>query len=133
MTAFKIRLYALLLAGGIVSAFTGSGKAHDFYSPSCCHGTEVGGDCFPIPIDAVEELGAKGWHVKYVSEKFGAIDAIAEFSRKRDSEDGRFHICVMYMGEEKAIRCIYVPSVVHNGLFNRRYSLIKKDGLRHVL
>ena len=75
--------------------------AHDWYSPGCCEER----DCEPIPIDGIEET-RDGWHVHYISPRFGPIDQMVRRANKRDSHDGGFHGCWMASGEN---RCLYVP------------------------
>jgi hypothetical protein len=112
MAKFTYRMAALIAMGiiGSISIYRPAIKAiaHEKYSRECCHGTEQGGDCFALPIDAVVET-ATGWHVSYQSDKFGSINTDVPRDKKRDSVDGRFHFCAMYYGGEIRARCFYVP------------------------
>jgi hypothetical protein len=94
-------VYLLRLIGVTVPA-----KAHDVFDRECCGN----GDCFWLPVDAVEELGAQGWRVRYRHPKFGEIDTIVPPGKKRHSTTGKFGFCAMNDGEAVVARCFYAPS-----------------------
>lgn len=82
--------------------------AHDFYSPACCHGTDHGGDCEPIPYDAVSE-DAAGWQVDFTSPTQGDVHEFVprDSPNVQDSQDGRFHVCLKRDSYPSRIRCFY--------------------------
>jgi hypothetical protein len=92
----------------LVSACAVEAHAHDFYSSQCCHGTDRGGDCEPLPFDAVTEK-ADGWRVDFIGKQGEVHEFVGrDDSRVLDSQDGRYHVCLrsaQYAPER--IRCFY--------------------------
>lgn len=82
----------------------GEAWSHSWYPANCCSGQ----DCEPIPVDAVEEV-AEGWHIRFVSPRFGLIDETVRRAEARHSEDGGFHGC--WRKDETAPRtiCFFAP------------------------
>lgn len=74
------------LSVGYVAA--ASAEAHSWYPQSCCSNQ----DCEAIPIDGIVETN-DGYHVTYLSPRFGAIDEYIPRNTVRLSEDGSFHGC----------------------------------------
>ncbi len=70
-------------------------NAHSFYSAACCTGTDVGGDCEPVPRDAVTET-ADGWWVRFDSPTQGYVNELVPFKSHKihDSQDGFDHVCL---------------------------------------
>jgi len=87
--------------------------AHSFYSMACCKGTNVGGDCEPVPRDAVTET-ADGWWVRFDSPTQGRVNELVPFKSPKihDSQDGFDHVClspanVNAVEITQRIRCFY--------------------------
>lgn len=96
----RIALTALAMAGLMTAA-----GAHSWYPVNCCSER----DCEALPIDGIEET-ATGWHVRYLSERFGAVDEVIPRDRARHSQDGRFHGCWRLSPERPRTICFFVPS-----------------------
>ncbi len=71
--------------------------AHDWYPLACCRGTEVGGDCAPLPASRVKET-PQGYLID------GKI--LKSYAETRWSPDGQFHACFPASG---ALSCFFAP------------------------
>jgi hypothetical protein len=85
--------------------------AHSWYPQQCCSDQ----DCEPIPDEGVKQTAA-GFHVKYVSPRFGAIDEVIPLADAKPSRDGNFHGCWRksvdtYYAPKKWI-CFFAPMAV---------------------
>jgi hypothetical protein len=79
-------------------------EAHSWYPAECCHDQ----DC--VPVDSVRSVSvAGGGQALIVRSKLGGVLIAPEFPR-RDSKDGRMHIC---MGPDGLgnyhVYCLFVP------------------------
>lgn len=87
--------------------FAGPASAHDWYSNQCCHGTDRGGDCEPLPFDAVTER-SNGWRVDFIGKQGEVHEFVGrDDPRVLDSQDGRYHVCLRHVGIPERIRCFY--------------------------
>lgn len=102
-------LIAIALAGLTTAA---AGHMPELYSASCCHGTDKGGDCEPLPFEAVSET-ADGYRIDYTSPSMGEVHETVPYGSPNiyDSKNGFFHACLRAPGYPNAdrIRCLYVP------------------------
>jgi hypothetical protein len=78
--------------------------AHSWYPQSCCSGQ----DCEPIPIDGIVDTG-NGYHVTYLSPRFGPIDEFVPRDKARHSEDGGFHGCWRVNKISPRTICFFAP------------------------
>jgi hypothetical protein len=115
-----LRILVWMIAGLIaiifVMAYLGANlpaSAHSWYSAACCTGTAVGGDCEPVPRDAVTET-AEGWWVRFDSPTQGRVNELVPFKSPKihDSQDGFDHVCltapnVNAVEITQRIRCFY--------------------------
>jgi hypothetical protein len=99
----KLALLSLLIIGGYIH-FTSPSRAHSWYPISCCSGQ----DCEMVPSDAINEI-EKGYHVRYISGKFGAIDEIVPSSYVHSSQDLNFHACWRQNNIVPKIICFFAP------------------------
>ena len=115
ITAVLMALAAacLLVMGYLYSTLPAN--AHSFYSQQCCRGTDHGGDCEPLPRDAVTET-PDGWWVKFKSPTQGYVNEGVKRgdSKVHDSEDGFDHVCLQSNYQPpnpeaitQRIRCFY--------------------------
>jgi hypothetical protein len=81
-----------------------SAKSHSWYPLSCCSEQ----DCEPIPIDAVM-VTTNGFHVTYMSPRFGYIDEEVPRTSVRHSEDGSYHGCWRKNNMSPRSICFFAP------------------------
>lgn len=107
-------VFLLLFVGGltVLVALAAAQEKHDpkspahWYPPNCCSQR----DCEPLPIDGVIPLADGGYHVVYVSERFGAVDEMIKRTEVRESKDGGFHGCWRLNPETKPRTiCFFEP------------------------
>lgn len=72
--------------------------AHDWYPGECCSGH----DCFPIEESELDHLGAAGWRVKASGEHVPP-------GMRRESRDGRWHLCTYDGAKTGKPRCLFEP------------------------
>ena len=76
--------------------------AHSWYPSECCNGSDVGGDCHPVPCSEITESWAEGslrWH------KFTFMP-----STIRDSLDSQCHVCAdERISSEWRGYCVFLP------------------------
>jgi hypothetical protein len=79
--------------------------AHDSYPPLCCNGTEVDGDCHPIPCDQITET-SKGyeWH----GFTFNRDQTHLSFNKQCHVCVGRNYWNGEAVGEPKYPHCIFI-------------------------
>jgi hypothetical protein len=80
--------YVVIVAALAAVLAPKSTAAHSWYPQSCCSNQ----DCEAIPIDGIIDTG-NGYHVIYLSPRFGPIDEFVPRDKARYSEDGGFHGC----------------------------------------
>ena len=120
-----MRLYlALILLMALASTAPGHHAPSGFAHPSeCCKGSDIGGDCKPIPADDVHENGDGSYTIIAFKEVFyqpGTAPVIPNYSLEAGithirgkqwqvSPDGQFHRCFMDINEPAAgTHCLYV-------------------------
>lgn len=92
-------LASLSLGLVIVVCFVIYAFAHDWYPADCCHGTDHGGDCHPVPCDNISETpnGYKWANMLFVGPQV------------RPSLDHQCHVCHGFRnGEPSDGHCIFV-------------------------
>jgi hypothetical protein len=84
-----------------------SGMKYDAY---CCKGTEMHGDCAPIPFSDVQTT-SKGWVITLHPGDHPMVTKVhvftKEYGSERHSTDGQYHICLF--PNENNVQCFYAP------------------------
>jgi hypothetical protein len=84
-----------------------SGMKYDAY---CCQGTEVHGDCAPIPSSDVRAT-PDGWVITIRPGDHPMATKVHVFTKEYGSEhhstDGQYHLCLF--PNENNVQCFYAP------------------------
>lgn len=100
-----------LVAGILFLMLSGGALGHSFYDLECCHNE----DCHPVDVDekGLERviLLPEGGRVFFVN---GMRVLVRQDLRPRPSQDGRNHICAVFIPDVKVDQynalCWYAPS-----------------------
>jgi hypothetical protein len=99
------KLPSLIIAGALAAFLVPKpAAAHLWYPQSCCSDQ----DCEAIPIDGIVDTG-NGYHVIYLSPRFGPIDEYVPRDKARHSEDGSFHGCWRVNKVSPRTICFFAP------------------------
>jgi hypothetical protein len=93
-------LIVLSLAAAVLIFSKKNARAHSWYATDCCNID----DCYPVPAEAMEEIGPDIWRYKVTGNIFKND---MYFKRIRPSQDGGFHVCIGKAS--KTSLCAYIP------------------------
>jgi len=107
VVAIIVLIWCLRLLGVVTIPLA---RAHnlELYSAQCCHGTDKGGDCEPLPFESVSET-KDGYRIDFTSSAQGVVHETVPYGAPNvfDSKDGRWHVCLRRQSYPARIRCLY--------------------------